>query len=51
MSWQKTDRINPNKTMGQYGEVGERQAHRRPESDSELVDLARRAQREIEGGE
>lgn len=49
LSWQKIDRISPTKTVGQYPEPGERQAPSRNESNSnDLVDLARRAQREIE---
>lgn len=50
LSWQKTDRISPTRPAGRYRETGERQATSLPESD-DLVDLARRAQREIEHGE
>lgn len=51
LSWQKTDRVGPTQATGEHS-PGHEQVPCDAHSDGDgLVDLARRAQREIEGTE
>lgn len=51
VSWQKTDRLRSNESRGRPDEHGQQGAQTGEGDGQGLLDLARRAQREIEGQE